>query len=86
MQKLGIHAVIPNKQKKSQICLKQLYKFFKSCFDNMRVPGLDEKHIVNQMAAVFVDIETGELLEMKKTNKPGKISETIRKMEEKRRE
>lgn len=54
--------------------------------DNMRIPGLDEKHIVSQMAAVFVDIETGELLEMKETNKPGKISETIRKTEEKRRE
>lgn len=51
--------------------------------DNMRVLGLDEKHIVNQMAVVFLDIETGELLEMKETNKPDKISETIRKTEEK---
>ena len=42
-----------------------------------RVLGLDEKHIVHDMRAVFVDIETGRLLEMTATNRRDDIVGTI---------
>lgn len=45
-----------------------------------RVLGIDEKHIVHAMRAVFVDIETGVLLEMKSGNKKSDIIGTIQSM------
>lgn len=45
-----------------------------------RVLGIDEKHIVHDMRAIFVDIETGELLEMRPTNKRDEIMGTIESM------
>jgi transposase len=45
-----------------------------------RVLGIDEKHIVHAMRAVFVDIETGVLLEMKGGNKKADIIGTIQSM------
>lgn len=35
-----------------------------------RILGIDEKHIVHNMRGVFVDIETGTLLEMTVGNRP----------------
>ena len=45
-----------------------------------KVLGIDEKHIVNAMRAIFVDIETGHLLEMTSDNKAKNIIETIESM------
>lgn len=45
-----------------------------------RVLGIDEKHIVHALRAVFIDIETGVLLEMKPNNKKKDIIETIENM------
>ena len=45
-----------------------------------RVLGIDEKHIVNAMRAIFVDNETGQLLEMKANNKRDDIIQTIESM------
>lgn len=45
-----------------------------------RVLGIDEKHIVHAMRAVFVNIETGELLEMRPANKKADICGTIEAM------
>lgn len=45
-----------------------------------RVLGIDEKHIVHAMRAVFVDSENGTLLEMKATNKKADIIGTIEAM------
>lgn len=45
-----------------------------------RVLGIDEKHIVHAMRAVFVDIETGTLLEMTENNKKNDIVGTIESM------
>ena len=42
-----------------------------------RVLGIDEKHIVHALRAVFIDIETGVLLEMKPNNMNNDIIETI---------
>lgn len=42
-----------------------------------RVLGIDEKHIVHAMRAVFVDIETGTLLEMTAGNKKMDVMRTI---------
>jgi len=45
-----------------------------------RVLGLDEKHIVHAMRGVFVDIETGTLLEMTTNNKRADIIGAIESM------
>lgn len=45
-----------------------------------RVLGIDEKHIVHQMRAVFIDDETGRLLEMLPTNKKDAITAMIESM------
>lgn len=45
-----------------------------------RVLGIDEKHIVNAMRGVFVDIESGTLLEMTETNKRKDVIFTIENM------
>lgn len=45
-----------------------------------RVLGIDEKHIVNEMRAIFVDIETGQILEMTEKNKRKDIIDTIENM------
>ena len=45
-----------------------------------KVLGIDEKHIGHVMRAIFVDIETGRLLEMKPNNKEADIIETITSM------
>ena len=45
-----------------------------------RVLGIDEKHIVHAMRAVFVDIETGTLLEMKAGNKRTDVIDAIESM------
>lgn len=45
-----------------------------------RILGLDEKHIVHAMRAVFVDVETGTLLEMTENNKKNDIIGTIESM------
>lgn len=42
--------------------------------------GIDEKHIVHRMRAVFVDIESGELLEIRPDNKRNDIMSTIESM------
>ena len=47
-----------------------------------RVLGIDEKHISNDMRAIFVNIETGRLLEIKPNNKEADIVETIESMED----
>lgn len=44
------------------------------------VLGIDEKHIVNEMRGVFVDVQTGRLLEMTPSNKKSDIIGTIEKM------
>jgi transposase len=44
------------------------------------VLGIDEKHIVNEMRGVFVDIKTGKLLEMTERNKREDVIGTIEKM------
>lgn len=46
-----------------------------------QVLGIDEKHIVHQMRAVFIDNETGRLLEMLPTNKTDAIISMIESME-----
>lgn len=45
-----------------------------------RVLGIDEKHIVHAMRGMFVDIETGRLLEMTEENKANDIISTIESM------
>lgn len=45
-----------------------------------RVLGIDEKHIVHAMRGVFVDIETGTLLEMTEANKRSDVTSTIESM------
>lgn len=45
-----------------------------------RVLGIDEKHIVHAMRGVFVDIESGRLLEMTEANKASDIMGTIMNM------
>lgn len=45
-----------------------------------RVLGIDEKHIVHAMRGVFVDIESGRLLEMTEANKESDIVDTITNM------
>lgn len=45
------------------------------------VLGIDEKHIVHEMRAVFIDIKTGRLLEMTPNNKVNDIIGTITRME-----
>lgn len=45
-----------------------------------RVLGIDEKHIVHAMRGMFVDIETGRLLEMTEENKANDIIRTIESM------
>ena len=47
-----------------------------------RILGIDEKHIVNALRDVFVDIETGTLLEMTPGNKRSDIIETIQGMKD----
>lgn len=47
-----------------------------------RILGIDEKHIVNALRGVFVDIETGTLLEMTPGNKRSDIIETIQGMKD----
>jgi len=47
-----------------------------------RVLGIDEKHIVHAMRGVFVDIETGQLLEMTADNKRRDILGMIEKMKD----
>ena len=47
-----------------------------------RVLGIDEKHIVHKMRGVFVDNETGELLEMTKDNKKDTVISTIKGMKD----
>lgn len=42
--------------------------------------GIDEKHIVNKMRAIFVDLDTGELLEVRPDNKKDDIMGTIESM------
>lgn len=44
------------------------------------VLGIDEKHIVHQMRAVFIDDKTGLLLDMLPTNKPDAIISMIESM------
>lgn len=44
------------------------------------VLGIDEKHIVHQMRAVFIDDKTGLLLDMLPTNKPDAITSMIESM------
>ena len=43
--------------------------------------GIDEKHIVHKMRAVFVDLDTGELIEMRPDNKMKDIISTIKSMD-----
>lgn len=43
--------------------------------------GIDEKHIVHQMRAVFVDLDSGELIEMRPDNKMKDIISTIESMD-----
>lgn len=45
-----------------------------------RVLGIDEKHIAHKMRGVFVNVETGELLEMTPDNKRDSVIDTIKKM------
>ena len=45
-----------------------------------RILGIDEKHIVHAMRGVFVDIESGVLLEIKKSNKKADILGAIEAM------
>ena len=45
-----------------------------------RVLGIDEKHISHNMRAIFVDIETGHLLEIRPNNKEEDIIGTIESM------
>lgn len=42
--------------------------------------GIDEKHIVNAMRAIFVDLDSGELLEMRPNNGRDDIISTIESM------
>ena len=41
------------------------------------VLGIDEKHIVHEMRGIFVDIKSGRLLEMTRSNKRADIMGTI---------
>lgn len=45
-----------------------------------RVLGIDEKHIVHAMRGVFVDVETGRLLEMTEGNREADVVGTIESM------
>ena len=46
-----------------------------------RVLGIDEKHIVHAMRGIFVNVETGQLLEMTANNKKRDIIDTIMAMD-----
>lgn len=45
-----------------------------------RVLGIDEKHISNSMRGVFLDVETGEILEMTEDNKAATVQAVIEGM------
>lgn len=47
-----------------------------------RVLGIDEKHISHEMRAIFVNIETGRLLEIRPDNKEDDIVKTIESMQD----